>query len=62
MTNQEPPSPDDMVDAQEASALLEVSADRVDVLVEEGLLTALGAGGERRFRRSEVLAVRELGA
>ena len=62
MTNQEPPGPDDMVDAREASALLEVPPDRVDVLVEEGLLTAFGDGEARRFRRSEVLAVRDLGA
>ena len=62
MTNQEPPGPDDMVDAQEASALLEVPPDRVDALVEEGLLAAFGDGGERRFRRSEVLAVHDLGA
>jgi hypothetical protein len=51
-----------MVDAREASALLEVPPDRVDVLVEEGLLTAFGDGEARRFRRSEVLAVRDLGA
>jgi hypothetical protein len=44
------------------SALLEAPPDRLDVLVEEGLLTPLGAGEERRFRRSEVLAVRDLGA
>ncbi|HMF05362.1 MAG TPA: hypothetical protein VKH17_11150 [Acidimicrobiia bacterium] len=62
MTNQEPGGPDDLIDADEASALLEVPPDRVDVLVEEGLLTQFGGGGERRFRRSEVLAVRDLGA
>jgi hypothetical protein len=62
MTNQEPGGPDDLLDADEASALLEVAPDRVDVLVEEGLLTPLGDGEQRRFRRSEVLAVRDLGA
>ena len=62
MTNQEHVGPDDMLDAEEASVLLEVPPDRVDVLVDEGLLTQLGDGEERRFRRSEVLAVRDLGA
>jgi len=62
MTNQEPGRPDDTVDAEEASALLEVPPDRIDVLVQEGLLTPVGDAEERRFRRSEVLAVRDLGA
>ena len=62
MTNQQPGGPDDLIDAAEASALLEVAPDRVDVLVEEGLLTPIGDGDQRRFRRSEVLAVRDLGA
>lgn len=39
MANQEPARPDDLLNADEASALLEVAPDRVDVLVEEGLLT-----------------------
>jgi len=62
MTNQEPAGPDDLLDAAEASALMEVPPDRIDVLVEEGLLTPVGDSAERRFRRSEVLAVRDLGA
>jgi DNA-binding transcriptional MerR regulator len=62
MTNSGPTGPDDLIDAAEASALLEVSPDRVDVLVEEGLLTPVGDGEQRQFRRSEVLAVRDLGA
>jgi hypothetical protein len=62
MTNQEPTGPDDLLDAGETSSLLEVPPDRIDVLVEEGLLTPVGDAEARRFRRSEVLAVRDLGA
>ena len=62
MTNEEPTGSDELLDAEAASALLEVPTDRIDVLVEEGLLTPLGDAGARRFRRSEVLAVRDLGA
>jgi hypothetical protein len=53
-------APDDLIGVDEASALLEVTADRVDVMVEEGLLTPVG-DGDRRFGRAEVLAARELG-
>jgi hypothetical protein len=53
-------APDDLIGVDEASALLEVTADRVAVMEQEGLLTAV-ADGERRFRRAEVLAARELG-
>jgi hypothetical protein len=55
----EPPS-SELIDADEAARLLEVARNRIDVLVDEGLLTP--AAGERaRFLRSEVLALRELG-
>jgi hypothetical protein len=40
--------------------LLEVTPDRVEVMVAEGMLTPLG-DGELRFARAEVLAARELG-
>jgi hypothetical protein len=53
-------TPDDLIGVDEASALLEVTPDRVGVMVEEGLLTPVG-DGDRQFRRGEVLAVRELG-
>lgn len=55
----DPPSPE-LIDADEAARLLEVTRDRIDVMVDEGLLTPV-AGQEARFRRSEVLALRELG-
>ena len=60
MTDSGSGAPDDLIGVEEASALLEVTADRVEVMVEEGLLTPVGTG-ERRFRRAEVLAARELG-
>ena len=60
MTETRSGAPDDLIGVDEASALLEVTPDRVAVMVEEGLLTPVG-DGDRRFRRGEVLAVRELG-
>lgn len=50
-----------LVGEAEAIRLLEVAPDRLAAMVEEGLLTPVGEGPERRFRREEVLAVRELG-
>jgi len=61
MTNM-PSDNDDLIRAAEASDLLGVPADRVEIMVDEGLLTpAEGAGADARFRRSEVLALREQG-
>ena len=51
--------PDELIGPEEASRLLEVEPGRLDDMVDEGLLTPVGA--DRRFRRAEVLAVRELG-
>jgi hypothetical protein len=53
-------APDELIGVDEASALLEVTPDRVEVMVSEGLLTP-AIGGELRFVRAEVLAARELG-
>ena len=54
---------DDVVGIDEAAALASVPAAQVRAMVEEGLLTPVdGArGGELRFRRAEVLAVRMIG-
>ena len=60
MTETSSGAPDDLIGVDEASALLEVNPDRVEVMVEEGLLTPVGEG-DLRFRRVEVLATRELG-
>jgi hypothetical protein len=49
------------VGATEASALLEVAEDRIPVMVEEGILTPVADGGDLRFSRAEVLALRQLG-
>jgi hypothetical protein len=51
----------EIVGATEASALLEVAEDRIPVMVEEGLLTPVASQGDLRFRRAEVLALRQLG-
>jgi hypothetical protein len=53
--------PDDLIDADEACALLEVARDRLDVIVSEGLLTPVEGADAPRFSRAEVLALRELG-
>jgi hypothetical protein len=52
----------DLVDDQEAAALLDVTPDRVQVMVEEGLLQpVLYSASGPRFERTDVLAVRLLG-
>lgn len=51
----------DVVDVDEAARILEVTADRVMVLLEEGLLEDVGGGTQPRFERQEVVALRELG-
>ena len=53
-------APDDVVGVAEASRILEVAPDRIEVMVAEGMLTPLG-DGELTFARAEVLAARELG-
>jgi hypothetical protein len=53
--------PRDLVDMDEVCALLEVTPDRVQVMVEEGLLDPVDHDGELRFERGAVIAVRELG-
>jgi hypothetical protein len=53
-------APDELIGVEEASALLEVVPDRIEVMVSEGLLTPVGEGA-LQFRRAEVLAARELG-
>ena len=60
MTGSGSRTPDELIDAEAASELLEVTPDRIDVMVSEGLLTPVG-DGELRFSRAEVMATRELG-
>jgi hypothetical protein len=55
------PQPDDVIGIEEATALLEVTQDRVQVMIEGGLLNPVGGPGEPRFYRGEVIAARELG-
>ena len=52
---------EDLVDAEEAARLLEVTPDRIMVMVDEGLLEPVHAAGGPRFARGEVEALRELG-
>jgi hypothetical protein len=53
--------PDDVIGVEEATALLEVTQDRVQVMIDGGLLNPVGGPGEPRFYRGEVIAARELG-
>jgi hypothetical protein len=55
------PASRDLVGMDEVCALLEVTPDRVQVMVEEGLLDPVERDGEVRFERGAVIAVRELG-
>ena len=60
MTGTSAGAPDDLIGAEEASALLEVAPDRIAMMVSEGMLTPVG-DGELQFTRAEVIAARELG-
>ena len=59
--SQAPFDPAQLVGIAEASELLEVTPDRVQVMVDEGLLVPAEGDGELRFPRGEVIALRELG-
>jgi len=50
-----------LIGIDEAAEILEVARDRVQVMVEEGMLTPVDEAGEPRFRRAEVIALSELG-
>ena len=54
-------APDELVDTNEAARLLEFEPDRVEEMARDGMLSPIGEGSERRFRRAEVVALRELG-
>jgi hypothetical protein len=54
-------SPDDVVDAETAARMLEVTADRLDVLVADGLLDPVPDRPDRVFPVGAVLAVRQQG-
>jgi hypothetical protein len=57
----DPNAPRDLVGIDEVCTLLEVTPDRVQVMVDEGLLDPIDDGGVVRFERGAVIAVRELG-
>jgi hypothetical protein len=52
---------DDLLDIDAASDLLGMPADRVMILVEQGLLNPEDEAGSPVFRRAELLALREQG-
>jgi hypothetical protein len=52
---------DDLIDREEACALLEVDGERLDAMVAQGMLDPVGSDDGVRFSRAEVLALRELG-
>jgi hypothetical protein len=51
----------ELVDIEEASAVLEVPVDQVLAMVDQGLLTATEGAAGPRFRRAELLAARQIG-
>ena len=61
MGDSERARPDDLIGVEEATALLEVTEDRVQVMIEGGRLNPVGGPGEPRFYRGEIIAARELG-
>jgi hypothetical protein len=52
---------DDLIDRDEACRILEVDSDRLDAMVEEGMLDTVGPADAARFSRAEVIALREAG-
>jgi DNA-binding transcriptional MerR regulator len=53
--------PETPLTLDQAAALLEVTPDRIQVLVDEGLLDPLPGDGPRRFDPEQVRAVHDLG-
>ncbi|WP_208027196.1 hypothetical protein [Rhabdothermincola sediminis] len=53
---------DELIDLREAATILEVTPDRVDVMVDQGMLEPVASRRGPRFRRTEVEAVRLAGA
>jgi hypothetical protein len=51
----------ELLDVEEASAVLEVPVDQVLAMVDQGLISAEEGSAGPRFRRAELLAARELG-
>jgi hypothetical protein len=54
-------TPDELLAAAEASTVIGVPAQQIDIMVEQGLLHPVPTPTGQRFRRSEALAVRDLG-
>ena len=62
MTDAHDGDPADLIDVEEASSLLQVPVEQVHAMVDEGMLSSAdSASSTPRFRRAEVIAVRELG-
>ena len=53
--------PASLIGVDEAADLLEVTPDRVSVMVEEGLLVPADDSDPPRFHRADVIALSELG-
>ena len=56
-----PDSLGDLLDVEDASAVLEVPVAQVLAMAEQGLITPEEGASGPRFRRAELLAARELG-
>lgn len=61
MADRQRAAPDDVIGTEEAISLLEVVPDRVQVMIDGGLLNPVPRPGQLRFYRGEVIAAREQG-
>ena len=52
---------DQLLDVEDASALLEVPVEQVIAMADQGIITPEAGTSGPRFRRAELLAARELG-
>jgi len=52
---------DDLIDRDEACALLEIDSERLAAMVNQGMLESVGTDDDPRYSRAEVVALRELG-
>lgn len=62
MSDAQTGDPNELIDAREASRLLEIPPERIQAMDDEGMLTPVeGGGDDLRFSRGEVIAARMQG-
>ena len=53
--------PDELISIGEAASVLGTGEEQVETMIQEGMLSPVGAGADTRLRRAEVQAAAELG-